>query len=38
VQKALADAKVPVTNFGPADLALQMVKSPEAIQFTTQKS
>jgi hypothetical protein len=38
VEKALTDANALVSDFGPADLALQMVKSPEAIQFTTQKS
>jgi hypothetical protein len=36
VEGALTAAKVPVTGFGPGDFALQMVKSPEAIRFTTQ--
>ena len=38
VEGALTAAKVPVTGFGPGDFALQMVKSPEAIRFTTQSS
>jgi hypothetical protein len=36
IQGALTAAGVGVPNFGPADFALQMVKSPEAIRFTSQ--
>lgn len=35
VQHALSQAGVAVPDFGPADFALQMVKSPEAIRFTS---
>lgn len=35
IQKALSGA---VADFGPADFALQMVKSPEAIRFTNRTS
>jgi hypothetical protein len=38
IQAALNTAGVGVPNFGPADFALQMVKSPEAIRFTSQAS
>ncbi|HEU5268311.1 MAG TPA: hypothetical protein VFU36_00195, partial [Jatrophihabitans sp.] len=38
VGQALARARVPVTDFGPSDFALQMVKAPEAIRFTSQNS
>ncbi|MGW0555734.1 hypothetical protein ACWDZ6_16200 [Streptomyces sp. NPDC002926] len=35
IQGALSAARVAVDDFGPADFALQMVKSPEAIKFTS---
>ena len=35
-QGALTAAGVGVANFGPSDFALQMVKAPEAIRFTSQ--
>lgn len=38
IQGALSAAGVAVPVFGPADFALQMVKSPEAIRFTSQTS
>ncbi|GGZ33270.1 hypothetical protein GCM10010387_29260 [Streptomyces inusitatus] len=38
VQNALAAVNAPVTGFGPGDFALQMVKSPEAVRFTSQAS
>ncbi|MFE7129888.1 hypothetical protein ACFVIM_03435 [Streptomyces sp. NPDC057638] len=38
ITSALSDAGAPVTEFGPADFALQMVKSPEALRFTSQQS
>ena len=38
LEAALAAAGATVPNFGPSDFALQMVKSPEAIRFTTQTS
>jgi hypothetical protein len=38
IQTALTTAGIGVANFGPADFALQMVKSPEAIRFTSQAS
>lgn len=36
IQDALTTAGVGVSNFGPSDFALQMVKSPEAIRFSSQ--
>jgi hypothetical protein len=36
VNDALSAAQVAVPDFGPGDFALQMVKSPEAIRFTSQ--
>ncbi|HMF63626.1 MAG TPA: hypothetical protein VK608_06010 [Edaphobacter sp.] len=36
VQAALKAAGAPLASLGPSDLALQMVKSPEAIRFNTQ--
>lgn len=36
LRAALTAAGVPVPGFGPSDLALQLVKAPEAIRFTTQ--
>ncbi|WP_052441577.1 hypothetical protein [Streptacidiphilus anmyonensis] len=36
IKDALSAAGAAVPDFGPADFALQMVKSPEAIRFTTQ--
>jgi hypothetical protein len=36
ISQALTKANLPVSPFGPADFALQMVKSPEAIRFTSQ--
>ncbi|MFJ6658373.1 hypothetical protein ACIQNG_18700 [Streptomyces sp. NPDC091377] len=38
VRESLTAAGSPVPDFGPADFALQMVKAPEAIQFTSQAS
>jgi hypothetical protein len=38
IQGALTAAGVGLPDFGPADFALQMVKSPEAIRFTSQTS
>jgi hypothetical protein len=38
LEAALAAAGANVPNLGPSDFALQMVKSPEAIRFTTQSS
>ncbi|MGW1978103.1 hypothetical protein [Streptomyces sp. NPDC001889] len=38
IQNALTTANAPVTELGPGDFALQMVKSPEAIKFTSQAS
>ncbi|MEW1551706.1 hypothetical protein [Streptomyces tsukubensis] len=38
IQTALTAANTPVAEFGPGDFALQMVKSPEAVQFTSQTS
>jgi len=36
VSKALTTAGAGLATFGPADLALQMIKSPETIRFTAQ--
>ena len=38
IEDALDTAGVGVPNFGPSDFALQMVKAPEAIHFTSQAS
>jgi hypothetical protein len=38
IQGALAAAGAPLPILGPADLALQLGKAPEAVQFTTQAS
>jgi hypothetical protein len=38
IQAALRARNVAVPDFGPADFALQMVKSPEAIRFTSRPS
>ena len=38
IQDALSAAGVAAPGFGPADFALQMVKAPEAIRFTSQTS
>lgn len=38
IRHALSAAGVAAPDFGPADFALQMVKAPEAIRFTSQSS